>query len=150
MTLRIKATMAWCVSGEMDHGKVTPDVQHITIIEKSCRRETPKSKKQSSNRLKKTSDLRPSPIRRTTLVMRCVKARCCNPCPCLFRNHTDIQNVIEVTMGYDNTNDAFAIPSAILQCLLKKVTASYKASVDEVESLRVTKNVKVHSKRANL
>jgi hypothetical protein len=82
--------------------------------------------------------------------MRCVKARCCNPCACLFRNPADIQNVIEVTMGYDNPNDAFAIPSALLQRLLKKATASDEPSVYEVESLRVTKNVKVHSKRANL
>jgi len=58
--------------------------------------------------------------------------------------------VIEVTMGYDNPNDAFAIPSALLQRLLEKVTTSDKSSVDEVEAFRVTKNVEVHPKRANL
>jgi hypothetical protein len=58
--------------------------------------------------------------------------------------------VIEVTMGYDNPNDAFAIPSALLQRLLEKVTTSDKPSVDEIEAFKVTKNAEFHSKRANL
>jgi hypothetical protein len=142
--------MTGCMPRQVNDCQAIPYIQRVAGIKEARWSELPKSQKRSSNRLKESSNLRQTPIRWTTLVVRCVKSRCCNPCSCLFRNPADIQNVIEVTMGYDNPNDAFAIPSALLQRLLEKVTTSDKPSVDEIEAFKVTKNAEFHSKRANL
>ena len=148
--LAIKARMTGCVSGKVNDRQAVPNIQHVAVIKEANRSELPKPKKRSPNRLKEPSNLRYTPIRWTTFVVRCVKARSSNPCSCLFRNPTDIQNVIEVAMAYDDSNDTLARPTALLQCTPKKVATSDKPTVDEVESFSVTKNVKVHSQRANL
>jgi hypothetical protein len=69
----------------------------------------------------------------------------CNPRSGLFCNPSDIQNVIEVAMRNDDPDYALAIPSSLHQCVSQKVATSDESPVDEVETIRVTQDVEVHT-----
>ena len=79
-----------------------------------------------------------------------VKPGCGDPCAGLLGDPADIQNVIEMTMSDDDSGNAPAIPSAPLQFPPKQAAPSDETTVDEIQSFRVSKNIKVHSGRSDL
>ena len=129
----IESTMTSCVAGKVNDRQTMPYVQYVPIVEQARWSELPESQKRSPYRLNKAGDYGSALIRWTTLVVRCIKARRCDPCPCLFRNPANMENVIEMTMCHNDSHDGLTNPSP-LQCLMKKLTTSDKSSVDKVES----------------
>lgn len=133
------------VPWEVNHLQAIPNIQTVAIVEKDCRRELPKSKEGPPYPFEASSHPRNAVIRWTALVVRCVQPRGRDPRARLFRNPSDIQNMIQVAMCDDNPNDALAIPSALLQSAPQLVATSNESPVDEVESVRVTQNIEIHA-----
>ncbi len=98
----------------MNDGQPMPNIQRIPLIQEADRSKLLESQQRTPHRLQHARHFRSTPIARVPLVMRGIKARCGNPCTCFFGNSTDIQNMVEMTMSYDDSDDALAKPSTLL------------------------------------
>ena len=85
-----------------------------------------------------------------TGVMVRIKAGCRNPRARLPRDTRHIQDVVEVSVGDNDSNNRESVPSALSKRTAQVSASSDKATVEQIQPLSVFQNVETNYGRPDL
>lgn len=89
-------------------------------------------------------------VARLTGVVSLVESRGGNPCTSLVCQLPNVEDMIEVPMGDDDSANRLVLPTTKTKGSGQQRAASDEASIDEIEALGIAENVEVDPKGAHL
>lgn len=149
-TLAIKSAVTRGVTGQMNHLKPVPDFEVIPIVKQTGGREFPKSKQGTTEGLQPTGNQGETPITGTSLVVSGIQWGGGHPSARLFGQLTHMENVVKVTMSDQDPLDRFTAPPSFLQGTPQQSRPPDEPTVDQVDALRITKDIEIQPDRPNL
>src|SRR5687767_11094478 len=96
----------------MDGTQAVPDVEEIAVVQPAIWDERLERKHAPAEPLEAIRHARPAPIERTPCIVVGVQPRCGDPSAGLARNGGNIQDVVEMAVGDDDSADWLAVPAA--------------------------------------
>ncbi len=138
--------MTWQMYG----GEAVPNGNLCVIVQPTIGLERRIGENSTADSFEQSTDSCGAPIRETAFVVRRIEPRCSYPCPRIFRERGDIENVVEMSMSHDDSSNGFVIPASSAQGAGKEIASSDEACIDQIESVRVAKHIKAQRRRADL
>ena len=148
--LAVEARMPVGMTWKMNGAQAMPDFNEVAVVQPAVGEKRPERQQMTTHPLQASCDTRPTRVFRMTGVMVRIKAGCRNPRARLPRDTRHIQDVVEVSVGDNDSNNRESVPSALSKRTAQVSASSDKATVEQIQPLSVFQNVETNYGRPDL
>ena len=131
------------------HPKSSPDGKLIAIIEQTIQPERRLTQQPTPHPFSHTSDTPEPGVTRTPLIMLQIALRSCNPRRMLRGQCRRIPHMIQMTMREQDATNRQPLPATRHQSRMQCPLPANEAGVDEIKSLAIPQDEKLHDERAD-